>query len=403
MLTFFKFALTFLKNAVKFRIFVAMKNQKEKRVLVGMSGGIDSSATCIMLQEQGYEVVGVTMRTWDVASQFATPSQEEPNFILEARALAERLGIEHHVADVREEFKQVIVKYFIDEYMQGRTPNPCVMCNPLFKERLLCEWADKTGCAWISTGHYCRLDERNGNLYIVAGDDVTKDQSYFLWRLPQEVLRRFLFPLGNFTKQEVREYLKDKGFEAKAKEGESMEVCFIEGDYRDFLRQQVPDIDTKIGPGYFVDSKGVKIGQHKGFPYYTIGQRKGLGIALGHPAHVLRINAEKNTVMLGTADDLKTEYMLVEDAMIINTDELLECNHLTVRIRYRSKPIPCQVLPLEDGKMLVRFLDEASAIAPGQSAVFYNGQRVLGGAFIASQRGIKKLAFDNEDFFKKLS
>ena len=391
----FKIALTFVEKRLEVFIFVAMKNQKEKRVLVGMSGGIDSSATCIMLQEQGYEVVGVTMRTWDVASQFATPEQEEPNFILEARALAEKLGIEHHVADVREEFKQVIVKYFIDEYMQGRTPNPCVMCNPLFKERLLCEWADKTDCAWISTGHYCRLDERNGNLYIVAGDDMTKDQSYFLWRLPQEVLRRFLFPLGNFTKQEVREYLKDKGFEAKAKEGESMEVCFIEGDYRDFLRQQIPDIDTKIGPGYFVDSKGVKIGQHKGFPYYTIGQRKGLGIALGHPAHVLRINAEKNTVMLGTADDLKTEYMLVEDALLIDTDEVLQCENLTVRIRYRSKPIPCQVLPLEDGKMLVRFLSEASAIAPGQSAVFYDGQRVLGGAFIASQRGIYKVIADH--------
>ena len=365
--------------------------QKEKRVLVGMSGGIDSSATCIMLQEQGYEVVGVTMRTWDVASAFSSPEQEEPDFILEARALAERLGIEHHVADVREEFKQVIVKYFIDEYMQGRTPNPCVMCNPLFKERLLCEWADKTGCAWISTGHYCRLEERNGNRYIVAGDDMTKDQSYFLWRLPQEILRRFLFPLGNYTKQEVREYLKEKGFEAKAKGGESMEVCFIEGDYRDFLRQQCPDIDTQIGPGYFVDSKGVKIGQHKGFPYYTIGQRKGLGIALGHPAHVLRINAEKNTVMLGTADDLKAEYMLVEDAMITDMKELLECPNLTVRIRYRSKPIPCQVLPLENGQMLVRFLSEASAIAPGQSAVFYDGQRVLGGAFIASQRGIFKV------------
>ena len=365
--------------------------KSDKRVLVGMSGGIDSSATCIMLQEQGYEVVGVTMRTWDVASQFASPEQEEPGFILEARALAERLGIEHHVADVREEFKQVIVKYFIDEYMQGRTPNPCVMCNPLFKERILCEWADQTGCAWISTGHYCRLEERNGKLYIVAGDDITKDQSYFLWRLPQEVLRRFLFPLGNYTKQEVREYLKEKGFEAKAKGGESMEVCFIEGDYRDFLRQQIPDIDTQIGPGYFVDSKGVKIGQHKGFPYYTIGQRKGLGIALGHPAHVLRINAEKNTVMLGTADDLKTEYMLTEDAMITDMQELLSCPNLTVRIRYRSKPIPCQVLPLENNQMLVRFLGEASAIAPGQSAVFYDGQRVLGGAFIASQRGIFKV------------
>jgi len=367
------------------------KQNKEKRVLVGMSGGIDSSATCIMLQEQGYEVVGVTMRTWDVASAFSSPEQEEPNFILEARSLAERLGIEHHVADVREEFKQVIVKYFIDEYMQGRTPNPCVMCNPLFKERLLCEWADKTGCAWISTGHYCRLEERNGYQYIVAGDDMTKDQSYFLWRLPQEILRRFLFPLGNYTKQEVREYLKEKGFEAKAKGGESMEVCFIEGDYRDFLRQQVPDIDTKIGPGFFVDNKGVKIGQHKGFPYYTIGQRKGLGIALGHPAHVLRINAEKNTVMLGTADDLKAEYMLVEDVLITDMKELLACPNLTVRIRYRSKPIPCQVLPLENSQMLVHFLEDASAITPGQSAVFYDGQRVLGGAFIASQRGIFKV------------
>lgn len=373
---------------------------REKRVLVGMSGGIDSSATCIMLQEQGYEVVGMTMRTWDVASQFSTSEQEEPDFILEAKALAQKLGIEHHVADVREEFKQVIVKYFIDEYMQGRTPNPCVMCNPIFKERLLCEWADRTGCAWISTGHYCRLEKRADKLYILTGHDNTKDQSYFLWRLPQEVLQRFLFPLGGYTKQEVRNYLKEKGFETKAKEGESMEICFIEGDYRDFLRQQCPDIDTKIGPGYFVDNKGLKIGQHKGFPYYTIGQRKGLGIALGHPAHVLRINAEKNTVMLGTADDLKTEYMLVENAMITDMQELLKHPNLTVRIRYRSKPIPCQVLPLDNGQILVHFLGEASAIAPGQSAVFYDGERMLGGAFIASQRGVKKLALEYEEQFK---
>ena len=375
---------------------------REKRVLVGMSGGIDSSATCIMLQEQGYEVVGMTMRTWDVASQFSTSEQKEPDFILEAKALAQKLGIEHHVADVREEFKQVIVKYFIDEYMQGRTPNPCVMCNPIFKERLLCEWADRTGCAWISTGHYCRLEKRADKLYILTGHDNTKDQSYFLWRLPQEVLQRFLFPLGGYTKQEVRNYLKEKGFETKAKEGESMEICFIEGDYRDFLRQQCPDIDTKIGPGYFVDNKGLKIGQHKGFPYYTIGQRKGLGIALGHPAHVLRINAEKNTVMLGTADDLKTEYMLVENAMITDMQELLKHPNLTVRIRYRSKPIPCQVLPLDNGQILVHFLGEASAIAPGQSAVFYDGERMLGGAFIASQRGIKKLALEYEEQFKTI-
>lgn len=374
-------------------------NNRDKRVLVGMSGGIDSSATCIMLQEQGYEVVGVTMRTWDVPSRFSTPGQDEPDDVLEARALAERLGIEHHVADVREEFKQIIVKHFIDEYMQGRTPNPCVLCNPLFKERILCEWADQTNCAHISTGHYCRLEERKGKLYIVAGDDQTKDQSYFLWKLPQETLQRFLFPLGTYTKQEVREYLRQKGFEAKARGGESMEICFIEGDYRNFLRSQCPDIDTQVGPGWFVNSKGVKIGQHKGFPYYTIGQRKGLEIALGHPAYVLRINAEKNTVMLGDAEELKAEYMLVEDYHITEMQDLLQCKDLSVRIRYRSKPIPCQVLVLDEKQLLVRFLSEASAIAPGQSAVFYEGKRVLGGAFIASQRGIRKIAADNQDKF----
>ena len=362
-----------------------------------MSGGIDSSATCIMLQEQGYEVVGVTMRTWDVPSKFSTPGQTEPNDVLEARALAGKLGIEHHVADVREEFKEVIVKHFIDEYMKGRTPNPCVMCNPLFKERILCEWADQTNCAHISTGHYCRLEEHNGHLYIIAGDDMTKDQSYFLWKLPQEILRRFIFPLGTYTKQEVREYLRQKGFETKAQGGESMEICFIEGDYRDFLRSQCPDIDTKIGPGWFVDNKGLKIGQHKGFPYYTIGQRKGLEIALGRPAYVLRINAEKNTVMLGDAEELKTEYMLVEDYQITDMQELMQCKDLAVRIRYRSKPIPCRVAVLDEKHLLVRFYSEASAIAPGQSAVFYDGRRVLGGAFIASQRGIRKIAADNQD------
>ena len=307
--------------------------------------------------------------------------------------------IEHHVADVRKEFKQIIVKHFIDEYMQGRTPNPCVLCNPLFKERILCEWADQTNCAHISTGHYCRLEERKGKLYIVAGDDQTKDQSYFLWKLPQEILQRFLFPLGTYTKQEVREYLRQKGFEAKARGGESMEICFIEGDYRNFLRSQCPDIDTQVGPGWFVNSKGVKIGQHKGFPYYTIGQRKGLEIALGHPAYVLRINAEKNTVMLGDAEELKAEYMLVEDYHITEMQDLLQCKDLSVRIRYRSKPIPCQVLVLDEKQLLVRFLSEASAIAPGQSAVFYEGKRVLGGAFIASQRGIRKIAADNQDKF----
>ena len=364
----------------------------EKRVLVGMSGGIDSSAACLMLQEQGYEVIGVTMRTWDVPSHFLTPGQEEPDDVLEARALAQRLGIEHHVADVREEFRQVIVRYFIDEYMHGRTPNPCVQCNPLFKERILCEWADRTGCSRIATGHYCRLEDRNGFRYILTGDDPTKDQSYFLWKLPQSILKRMLFPLGGMTKTEVRAYLASRGFEAKARSGESMEICFIDKDYREFLKEHCPDIDTRIGPGWFVDSKGLKLGQHKGFAYYTIGQRKGLEIALGKPAYVLKINPAKNTVMLGDADQLKAEYMLIEETSLVNQEEVLQCPTLSVRIRYRSRPIPCKAFPLEDGRMLVRFLAEASAITPGQSAVFYDGNRVLGGGFIAFQQGIRKLA-----------
>ncbi len=375
--------------------------EKDKRVLVGMSGGIDSSAVCIMLQEQGYEVVGVTMRTWDIPSHFSTPGQSQPDEVLEAQALAARLGIEHHVADVRKEFKEVIVKYFIDEYMSGRTPNPCVMCNPLFKERILCEWADRTDCAWIATGHYCQLKDINGARYIVTGDDSTKDQSYFLWKLPQDILKRMMFPLGGMTKTEVRAYLASKGFEAKAKGGESMEICFIDKDYREFLKEHCPDIDERIGTGWFVDSKGLKLGQHKGFAYYTIGQRKGLEIALGKPAYVLKINPAKNTVMLGDADQLKAEYMLVEQVNVICMEELLRCKELSVRIRYRSRPIPCQVALLDNGQLLVKFEGEASAITPGQSAVFYEGNRVLGGGFIAFQQAIKKIAAENQEKFNR--
>ena len=359
-------------------------NSPDKRVLVGMSGGIDSTATCLMLKEQGYEIVGLTMWVWG----------DEP---VEARQLAGSMGIEHHVADEREAFRKVIVQNFIDEYCQGRTPNPCVMCNPTFKFRILTEWADKLGCAFISTGHYSRLEEKNGKIYIVAGDDDKKDQSYFLWRLGQDVLRRCIFPLGTYTKLQVREYLREKGYQLKAEEGESMEVCFIKGDYRDFLREHSPEIDSAIGPGWFVSSEGVKLGQHKGAPYYTIGQRKGLEIALGKPAYVLKINPQKNTVMLGDADQLETEYMLAEKDKIVDERELFGCENLTVRIRYRSRPIPCRVKRLEDGRLLVRFLETASAIAPGQSAVFYDGRRVLGGAFIASQRGIGLVIIENEE------
>lgn len=349
-----------------------------------MSGGIDSTATCLMLREMGYEVIGLTMWVWG----------EEP---LEARRLAERLGITHYLVDEREAFRREVVQNFIDEYLCGRTPNPCVMCNPLFKFRILREWADRLGCELMATGHYISLEHRDGKHYVVTGDDHLKDQSYFLWRLPQEVLRRCLFPLGHYTKQQVRQYLRDHGLTVKAEEGESMEVCFIQGDYRDFLRQQCPDLEQRIGPGWFVNSEGMKLGEHQGFPFYTIGQRRGLGIALGKPAFVLRINPQKNTVMLGDAEQLRADYMLIEQLQLVDEAEVMQASNqsahdgeggLSVRIRYRSKPIPCQLIKADDGQTLVRFLAEASAIAPGQSAVFYIGQRLVGGAYIASQRGL---------------
>ena len=228
----------------------------------------------------------------------------------------------------------------------------------------------------------------DGHYYIVTGDDPQKDQSYFLWNLSQEVLSRCVFPLGGWKKPDVRQYLADKGFALKAKEGESMEVCFIEGDYRDFLREHCPQI-AQIGPGKFVDAMGRTLGVHQGYPYYTIGQRKGLGIALGKPAYVLKINPDKNTVMLGDAAQLLARYMLIEQLRLVDAERFFSESSLSVRIRYRSRSVPCEVVrEVDDGRFLIRFFEEVSAITPGQSAVFYVGNRLVGGAFIASQRGI---------------
>lgn len=356
---------------------------EEKSVLVGMSGGIDSTAVCCMLLEQGYRVEGLTFVTCDAGLKA----------VENAAALAERLGIPHHVADIRKEFRSLVVEPFIESYLSGRTPNPCVNCNPLVKFRLLEEWADRLGCTYIATGHYVKVesgkmkDDSERRFYIVTGDDDRKDQSYFLWRLTQQQLSRVLFPLGGMEKPQVVEYLKKHGYEHVASGGESMEVCFIPGDYRDFIRENVPDIDTRIGAGSFVDSEGRMLGRHAGFPFYTIGQRKGLGIALGYPAYVLKINAAKNTVMLGREEQLLVRHMLIEEPQWVDGVPL----GLTVRVRYRSRPVACDApVATDDGRWLLRLHEQVSAITPGQSAVFYCGNVVVGGAFIADQRGINQ-------------
>ena len=353
----------------------------EKSVLVGMSGGIDSTAVCHMLLSQGYRVVGLTFITCSSGESAAQSAKE----------LADRFGIEHHVVDVRDEFRKLVVEPFIESYLSGATPNPCVNCNPTVKFRLLEEWADKLGCEHIATGHYVKVvsegvgDERR--CYIVTGDDDHKDQSYFLWRLTQKQLARVIFPLGGWEKSDVLDYLAANGMQSVARSGESMEVCFIPGDYRDFLRENVPGIEGRFGGGSFVDSEGRVLGKHKGYPFYTIGQRKGLGIALGKPAYVIKINPAKNTVMLGDETQLITRHMLIDEPQWVNGVP----EKISVRVRYRSHPIECDApVAVGDGRWLLKLHGDASAITPGQSAVFYCGNTVVGGAFIADQRGINQ-------------
>ena len=360
---------------------------EEKSVLVGMSGGIDSTAVCCMLLEQGYRVEGLTFVTSDAGLKA----------VENAAALAERLGIPHHVADIRKEFRSLVVEPFIESYLSGRTPNPCVNCNPLVKFRLLEEWADRLGCRYIATGHYVKVERGeggSGRFFIVTGDDDRKDQSYFLWRLTQAQLSRLILPLGGMDKPSVVEYLKRNGYEAVASGGESMEVCFIPGDYRDFLKEELPGLEERFAGGPFVDSEGRVLGRHKGFPFYTVGQRKGLGIALGYPAYVLKINPAKNTVMLGREEQLVTRYMLVEEPQWVDGVP----GNLTVRVRYRSRPVGCAAPVMTgDGRWLVALHEPVSAVAPGQSAVFYCGNVVVGGAFIADQRGINQWLPKNDD------
>lgn len=368
-----------------------------RRVLVAMSGGVDSSAVCLMLRQAGYEPVGMTMRVYDLPRHFAAGG-DTPDFIARAKALARRLGMEHHVVDVREEFRRQIVGYFTGEYLSGRTPNPCVRCNRDFKFRLMAREADRLGCGRMATGHYVRtLRHDDGNTYLLMGQDERKDQSYFLWRVPQATLRRCLFPLGGMRKSQVRDYLEAQGFAADARQGESMEVCFIEGDYRDFVRREAPTA-PQCAEGRYVGRDGRTLGTHRGVAFYTVGQRKGLGIALGSPMHVVRLNAGRNTVVLGPAEALLTRRLLVEEAELVNPGEFFASRALTVRIRYHSRPVACRALRLADGRMLVETASEVSAVSPGQSAVFYIGRRLVGGAVIGSQKGLGALPpdlFDN--------
>jgi tRNA-specific 2-thiouridylase len=359
---------------------------RKGKVLVAMSGGIDSTVTALMLHHEGYEVVGITMKTWDYASS-GTSSKETGCCNLDsfndARAAAVQHGFPHFILDIREEFGGFVVENFVEEYLAGRTPNPCVMCNTHIKWRALLKRANALECDFIATGHYANVFQaENGRYTISKGLDETKDQSYVLWGLDQELLSRTIMPLGKYRKSEIRQMAHDMGYPELAKKSESYEICFVpDNDYRGFLKRKIDGLEEQVAGGWFVDKAGKKLGQHKGYPFYTIGQRKGLDIALGKPAYVTAIYPETNTVVLGDENDLEQNDMLVSKINWIKYDGITDGMEAITKIRYKDRG-SLSNLYSADGGVKVRFYENVKSIAPGQSAVFYENDQVIGGGII---------------------
>ena len=357
------------------------------KVLVAMSGGIDSTITAMILHREGYEIVGITMKTWDYANSGGTHKETgccSLDSINDARQVAVENGFHHFIIDIREEFGNYVIDDFIDEYMAGRTPNPCVLCNTHIKWEALLKRADMLGCDFIATGHYAKIKEENGRFFVQKAKDRTKDQSYVLWGLSQDCLKRSLFPLGDLLKSEVRQMAFDWGYTELSKKGESYEICFVpDNDYRGFLKRNVEGLESKVAGGHFIDVHGKVLGKHQGYPFYTIGQRKGLGIALGEPAYVTDINPESNTVTLGSVDDLMRNGMYVNKINWMKYDAIPSGFEALTMVRYHDKGILARIFPTDDPKEIrIEFMANVRGVAPGQSAVFYEGEDLLGGGII---------------------
>ncbi|HVG13603.1 MAG TPA: tRNA 2-thiouridine(34) synthase MnmA [Chitinophagaceae bacterium] len=359
---------------------------KKGKVLVAMSGGIDSTVAALMLHHEGYEVIGITMKTWDYTASGGSKKETgccNLDSFNDARMAAVQHGFPHYILDIRDEFGSFVVENFVDEYLAGRTPNPCVLCNTHIKWRALLKRADALGCEYIATGHYGKVRlHNNGRFVLSKGVDETKDQSYVLWGLEQDLLSRTLLPLGNYRKTEIRQMAHDFGYPELAKKAESYEICFVpDNDYRGFLKRKVDNLEESVKGGSFVDKHGNILGKHKGYPFYTIGQRKGLEITFGKPAYVTGIDPQNNTVVLGDEQDLEREDMVVRKINWIKYDGLPVETEAITKIRYKDKGSLSLVSPIEEG-VSVRFFEKAKGIAPGQSAVFYDGDDVIGGGII---------------------
>lgn len=360
--------------------------ESKGRVLVAMSGGIDSSVAAVLLHEEGYEVIGMTMKTWDYASSGGSKKETgccSLDSINDARHIAVSLGFPHYILDIREEFGDAVIDYFTSEYIEGRTPNPCVMCNTHIKWDALLHRADELGCEFIATGHYAQIRKEKNRYIISKGVDALKDQSYVLWGVSQSSLARTILPLGHLTKTRIREMATERGFLDLVNKSESYEICFVpDNDYRGFLKRRMPDLGKRVNGGNFIDTGGNIIGKHEGYPFYTIGQRKGLGKAFGFPAFVTEIRKETNEVVIGKLEDLNRTGMYVGQ-LNLQKYETIPVGGLDTftKVRYKDAGTSGFIEQMGD-KIKVDFLENVSGIAPGQAAVFYEGNDVIGGGWI---------------------
>ena len=373
--------------------------EENKRVLLGMSGGTDSSVAAMRLLEAGYEVTGVTFRFYEL--------NDSTEYLEDARHLAERLGIRHITYDAREIFREQIIEYFVHEYMVGHTPVPCTLCNNYLKWPLLSKIADEMGIFYIATGHYVRKVKVDDTYYITYAADSDKDQTFFLWGLKQDILRRMLLPMGDITKVEARAFAAERGFQKVAVKRDSLGVCFCPMDYRSFLNKwlvsncqpQVSNCQPQVSVGQpqvsagqtwsaevrrgrFVDEKGDFIAWHEGYPFYTVGQRRGLGIHLNRAVFVKEIRPEKNEVVLASLQALEKTEMLLKDWNIVNRERLLGHADIIVKIRYRKQENHCTVTVTPDNFLHVQLHEPLTAIASGQAAAFYKDGLLLGGGII---------------------